>query len=121
MDQKDGGHNGGGENWTAKASAFLGIAESLVLILIGLALVLVALLLLYAGLHDLWDAVRAGPEKIEHTSIAILRLFDFGATQHGVSVQSLTLTTQDMSVFSAPLARSRHVMASSSISKGSSR
>src|SRR5690242_18891402 len=39
------------EIWTCGASRLLGSAESTVLVLIGIALVLVALLLLYAGLH----------------------------------------------------------------------
>ncbi len=61
-----------GNNWTSKASDFLGFAESLVLVLIGVALVLVALLLLYAGMHDLWVATSQGPERIERTAIGIL-------------------------------------------------
>jgi hypothetical protein len=60
------------ERWTSRASGILGIAESLVLILIGAALVLVAVLLLYAGLHDLWVATLAGPESIERTAIGVL-------------------------------------------------
>jgi hypothetical protein len=51
----------------------------------------------------------------------ILRLFDFGVTQHGASVLSQILTTQDMSVFSTPHARSRNAMAGSSISRVLSR
>jgi phosphate starvation-inducible membrane PsiE len=65
-------HRNEAENWTSRASGILGIAESLVLILIGIALVLVALLLLYAGLHDLWEATRAGPANIERTAVGIL-------------------------------------------------
>jgi hypothetical protein len=60
------------ENWTSRASGILGIAESLVLLLIGVALVLVALLLLYAGLHDLWDATLADPATVERKAIGIL-------------------------------------------------
>lgn len=60
------------ESWTSKASTYLGFSESFVLILIGIALVLVALLLLYAGVHDLWVATSGGPELIEHTAIQIL-------------------------------------------------
>jgi phosphate starvation-inducible membrane PsiE len=60
------------ESWTSRASGILGIAESLVLMLIGVALVLVALLLLYAGLHDLWLAALAGPADIERTAIGVL-------------------------------------------------
>jgi phosphate starvation-inducible membrane PsiE len=60
------------KSWTSKAAKSLGTAESAVLVLIGGALVLVAILLLYAGLHDLWDAAGDGPKSIEHKSIEIL-------------------------------------------------
>src|SRR5436305_9731822 len=65
-------HDDNAESWTSKASGLLGTAESTVLVLIGIALVLVALLLLYAGLHDLYLATLAGPEKIEKSAIEIL-------------------------------------------------
>jgi phosphate starvation-inducible membrane PsiE len=65
-------HKDDNEIWTSKASRLLGTAESTVLVLIGIALVLVALLLLYAGLHDLYFATLAGPDKIEKTAIQIL-------------------------------------------------
>jgi phosphate starvation-inducible membrane PsiE len=65
-------HKDDKEIWTSKASRLLGLAESTVLVLIGIALVLVALLLLYAGLHDLYLAALAGPEKVEKTAIGIL-------------------------------------------------
>ena len=58
--------------WTSKAAKSLGTAESAVLVLIGAALVLVALLLLYAGMHDLWEATDGGPKGIEHKSVEIL-------------------------------------------------
>jgi phosphate starvation-inducible membrane PsiE len=58
--------------WTSKAAKALGTAESGVLVLIGGALVLVALLLLYAGMHDLWEATEGGPKTIEHKSVEIL-------------------------------------------------
>jgi len=61
-----------GESWTSKVSALMGSSESAVLVLIGVALVLVALLLLFAGMHDLWEATLGGPDKIEHKSIEIL-------------------------------------------------
>lgn len=60
------------ESWTSKASGLLGMSESIVLVLIGAALVVVAVLLLYSGMHDLWEATRGGPDKIEHKSIEIL-------------------------------------------------
>jgi phosphate starvation-inducible membrane PsiE len=61
-----------GETWTSKASMYLGLAESAVLILIGISLVFVAVLLLYSGVHDLWMATMGGPEIIEHKAIEIL-------------------------------------------------
>jgi len=65
-------HQENSENWTSKASRILGTSESVVLTLIGVALVMVALLLLYAGMHDLWVATLAGPENVERSAIGIL-------------------------------------------------
>ncbi len=59
-------------SWTAKASVYLGSSESIVLALIGVALVLVAILLLYSSMNDLWHAASGGPERIEHKAIEIL-------------------------------------------------
>ena len=42
------------------------------LVLIGVALVLVAVLLLYSSMHDLNEALRNGPAEIEHKAIEIL-------------------------------------------------
>ena len=67
MSQKD-----PSESWTSKVSILLGLCESAVLVLIGIALVFVAVLLLYSGMHDLWEAAKGGPEKIEHKAIEIL-------------------------------------------------
>ncbi len=58
--------------WTSKASHYLGLAESGVLVLIGIALVLVAVLLLYSSMHDLWEATQGGPAQIEHKAVEIL-------------------------------------------------
>ena len=58
--------------WTSKASKYLGLAESGVLVLIGVALVLVAVLLLYSSMHDLWEATQGGPSQIEHKAVEIL-------------------------------------------------
>jgi phosphate starvation-inducible membrane PsiE len=58
--------------WTLKASKALGTSESVVLVLIGIALVLVAVLLLYSGMYDLSQAVRQGPGEIESKAIEIL-------------------------------------------------
>jgi phosphate starvation-inducible membrane PsiE len=65
-------HEEEGKTWTSRASVYLGSAESAVLVLIGVALVMVAVLLLYSGMHDLWEAVQGGPKIIEHKSIEIL-------------------------------------------------
>ena len=62
----------GQKPWTLLAAGALGMAESAVLVLIGVALVLVAVLLLYSSMSDLSDAVRGGPAVIEHKSIEIL-------------------------------------------------
>jgi hypothetical protein len=58
--------------WTSHAARMLGMSESVVLVLIGVSLVLVAALLLYSGMHDLNEAVHRGPKEIEHKSIEIL-------------------------------------------------
>ncbi len=58
--------------WTSKAAKYLGLSESAVLVLIGGALVLVAVLLLYSSMHDLLAAAQGGPKEIEHKSIEIL-------------------------------------------------
>ena len=67
-------HSAGGhpKPWTLHASRLLGTSESVVLLLIGVALVLVAVLLLYAGMYDLSVAARNGPSEIEHKAIDIL-------------------------------------------------
>src|SRR5438105_3028577 len=58
--------------WTSHAAKLLGTAESVVLSLIGVALVLVAVLLLYSSMYDLIAAVHEGPGAIEHKAIEIL-------------------------------------------------
>lgn len=58
--------------WTDRASNYLGSAENVVLVMIGVALVLVALLLLFASMHDLWLAATGGPVVIEKKAIEIL-------------------------------------------------
>ncbi len=70
MGEKEKGH--AEESWTSKVSALMGLSESAVLVLIGIALVVVAVLLLYSGMHDLWEAAQGGPDKIEHKAIEIL-------------------------------------------------
>jgi Phosphate-starvation-inducible E family len=58
--------------WTSHAAKLLGASESVLLVLIGVALVLVALLLLYSSMHDLNEAVRHGPAEIESKAIQVL-------------------------------------------------
>jgi len=58
--------------WTSHAATILGTSESILLSLIGVALVLVAVLLLYSSMHDLVEAVQQGPAGIEHKAIEIL-------------------------------------------------
>ena len=70
-DEKHGG-SGGQKPWTLKAAHLLGRSESIVLVLIGVALVLVAVLLLYSSMYDLNEAVRIGPAEIERKAIEIL-------------------------------------------------
>ena len=62
------------QHWTSIAAKALGRSESVVLVLIGVALVIVALLLLYSSMHDLNEAVRGGPPEIEHKSVEILNI-----------------------------------------------
>ena len=65
-------HDDEHEPWNAKAASYLGTSESIVLVLIGAALILVAVLLLYASVHDLWEATTGGTGAIEHGAIEIL-------------------------------------------------
>lgn len=65
-------HKGARKPWTSHAATLLGKSESIVLVLIGAALVVVAVLLLYSSMHDLNDAVRGGPAVIEHQAVQIL-------------------------------------------------
>jgi len=58
--------------WTSHGAQLLGTSESAVPMLIGVALVLVAVLLLYSSMHDLYEAVYRGPGEIEHKAVEIL-------------------------------------------------
>ncbi len=60
------------KHWTSHAAKLLGTSESVVLVLIGISLVLVAVLLLFSGMYDLNVAVHQGPAEIEHKAIEIL-------------------------------------------------
>jgi phosphate-starvation-inducible protein E len=66
------GENGQWNAWTSYAAKMLGASESVVLVLIGVALVLVALVLLYSSMFDLNAAVREGTGEIEKKAIDIL-------------------------------------------------
>src|SRR5213078_1213085 len=70
-DNKHGGA-GGQKPWTSHAAKLLGTSESVLLLLIGVALVLVAVLLLYSSMYDLNEAVHQGPGEIQHKAIEIL-------------------------------------------------
>jgi len=65
-------HGGPQKPWTARAARLLGTSESILLVAIGIALVLVALLLLHSSMHDLNEAIYGGPVEIEHRAISIL-------------------------------------------------
>jgi Phosphate-starvation-inducible E family len=58
--------------WTSHAAKLLETSESVVLVVIGVALVLVAVLLLYSSIYDLNEAVRHGAGEIENKAIEIL-------------------------------------------------
>src|SRR5216684_3260338 len=58
--------------WTSHAAKLLSTSESVLLVLIGIALVLVAVLLLYSSMYDLNEAVHHGPGEIERKAIEIL-------------------------------------------------
>jgi len=62
----------GPKPWTIHAAKALETSESVVLVLIGIALALVAVLLLYSGMYDLNSAVHQGAEGIENQAIGIL-------------------------------------------------
>jgi hypothetical protein len=58
--------------WTSYAAKLLGLSESVLLALTGIALVLIGVFLLYSSLHDLKDAVHQGTTQIENGSVEIL-------------------------------------------------
>lgn len=58
--------------WTSHAASLFSTLESVLLALIGLALVSVAVLLLYSSMYDLNEAVHRGPGEIEGKAINIL-------------------------------------------------
>jgi len=69
-------HNDGGsvqrKPWALRAANLLENAESVVLVVIGVALVLVALLLLYSSAYDLNEALHHGAAEIEAKAVSIL-------------------------------------------------
>jgi len=67
--------NGGAvpqRSWTLQAAGLLEMSESVVLVVIGVALVLVAVLLLYSSVFDLNEALRHGAGEIESKAVGIL-------------------------------------------------
>ena len=72
MSEEKHGEGSSPKPWTSHAAKLLGASESVVLVLIGVALVLVAVLLLYSSMYDLKQAVQMGPGEIEHRAIEIL-------------------------------------------------
>ena len=90
-------HNAGTTQrlWTSQGAQLLGTSESAVLMLIGVALVLVAVLLLYSSMHDLYEAVYRGPGEIEHKAVEILNTVsschdDDGDRIHGGNLAEVT-------------------------------
>jgi hypothetical protein len=65
-------HGSGPKPWTHHAARALETSESVVLVLIGIALALVAVLLLYSSMSDLNTAVHLGASGIETQAIGIL-------------------------------------------------
>ncbi len=72
MSDDERGEGGRPKAWTSHAAALFSTLESVLLVLIGLALVSVAVLLLYSSMYDLNEAVRRGPGEIEFKAIDIL-------------------------------------------------
>jgi len=62
------------QKWTFHAARLLGTSESVLLVLVGVALVLVAVLLLFSSMYDLNEAVHQGPGEIEHRAVQILNI-----------------------------------------------
>lgn len=62
----------GPKPWTHYGARALETSESVVLVLVGVALALVAVLLLYSGMHDLNEAVHQGAAGIEGKAIEVL-------------------------------------------------
>lgn len=70
-DHKDAGV-GTQRAWTSQAARVLETSESVVLVAIGAALVLVAVMLLYSSIYDIGEAVSHGTGEIENKAIEIL-------------------------------------------------
>jgi phosphate starvation-inducible membrane PsiE len=58
--------------WSVRMAGALEHAESVVLVLVGAALVIVASLLLVSSMADLWEALRQGTHVFERRAIDIL-------------------------------------------------
>ena len=72
MSDDERGEGGRHQAWTSRAASLFSTLESVLLALIGVALVAVAVLLLYSSMHDLNEAVHRGPSEIESKAIIIL-------------------------------------------------
>ena len=72
MSDDERGEGGRHQAWTSHAASLFSTLESVLLALIGVALVAVAVLLLYSSMHDLNEAVHRGPSEIESKAIIIL-------------------------------------------------
>jgi hypothetical protein len=72
MSDDERGAGGRQKAWPSHAASLFSTLESVLLVLIGVALVAVAVLLLYSSMHDLNEAVRRGPGEIEGKAIGIL-------------------------------------------------
>jgi len=72
MSDEERGEGSRHQAWNSRAASLFSTLESVLLALIGLALVAVAVLLLYSSMHDLNEAVHRGPGEIEGKAINIL-------------------------------------------------
>lgn len=72
MSDEKPGEGSAQQPWTVYAARLLSTSESVLLALIGVALVLVAVLLLYSSMYELNGAVHQGPVEIENKAVDIL-------------------------------------------------
>jgi len=85
--------------WTSHAAKVLGTSESVLLVLIGIALLLVAVLLLYSSVSDLNEAVHHGGEiqdkavEILNTVLLVMMIMEIVYTV-AITLQSHTLDAE---------------------------